>query len=651
MEFKLKVKIKPSGDQPKAIKKLVDGLKKGHKFQTLLGVTGSGKTFTIGCVIEKIQKPTLVIAPNKTLAAQLTAEFRRLFPSNEVCYFVSYYDYYQPEAYLPQSDTYIEKEAEINEEIDRLRHLATSALSSRRDVIICASVSSIYGLGNPSYYQEISMHLEPGRIITRETLIRELSRLKYTRTKILTRGRFLVRGEVIEIMPPGEDVIYRIEMSGDKISEIFMIEPLTKKRKKVDRLDIFPTKHFVTPEPVLREAISEIKKELSERLRFFKKKNLFLEAERLERRTLYDLEMLKELGYCAGIENYSRYLSGRAPGQPPYSLIDYFPKDYLLVIDESHITLPQLRGMYEGDRSRKETLVEHGFRLPSALDNRPLKFNEFEERINQVIFTSATPAGYERKKSAQIVEQIIRPTGLIDPEIVVRPAENQIDDLINKLKKVIKAGNRALVTTLRKKTSEDLSEYLAEKGFKTNYLHSEVDTLERVGVLEDLRKGKIDVLVGVNLLREGLDLPEVELVAILDADKEGFLRSETSLIQTMGRAARNVRGKVILYADEITDSMKRAIKETRRRRRLQRAHNKKHKITPKSISKKIVKFFEEIERPEPVKEYEETLEIKDIPKVIEKKTAEMHKLAKNLEFEKAALLRDEIRELKKLVLR
>jgi len=651
MEFKIKVKIKPAGDQPKAIKKLVNGLKKGHKFQTLLGVTGSGKTFSIANVIEKIQKPTLVIAPNKTLAAQLTTEFRQLFPDNEACYFVSYYDYYQPEAYLAPTDTYIEKEAEINEEIDRLRHLATSALLTRKDVIICASVSCIYGLGNPNFYQEISIHLEPGQIITRETLLRELVRLKYTRSKILSRGKFLARGEVVEVMPPGEDMIYRIEMSGDKISKVFAIDPLIKKRKKVLRVDIFPTKHFVTPEPVLTEAIGQIKKELVERLGFFKKKNLFLEAERLERRTLYDLEMLKELGYCAGIENYSRYLSGRAPGQPPYTLIDYFPRDFLLVIDESHVTVPQLRGMYEGDRSRKETLVAHGFRLPSALDNRPLKFNEFEARINQAIFTSATPAGYERKKSAQVVEQIIRPTGLVDPKIIVQPAENQIDDLIIKLKKVIKARGRALVTTLRKKTAEDLSEYLREKGFKTDYLHSEVATLDRVVVLENLRRGKIDILVGVNLLREGLDLPEVELVAILDADKEGFLRSETSLIQTMGRAARNVRGRVILYADEITGSMSRAIKETNRRRRIQAAYNRKHKITPKSISKKIVKFFEEIERPEPVKEYEKALDIKDIPKILEEKTREMKELAKNLEFEKAALIRDEIKQLKKLILK
>jgi len=597
MAFKLKTKFKPAGDQPQAIKKLVTGLRKGYKFQTLLGITGSGKTFTIGCVIEKIQKPTLIIAPNKTLAAQLTAEFRRFFPENEICYFVSYYDYYQPEAYLPQSDTYIEKEAEINEEIDRLRHLATSALLTRRDVIICASVSCIYGLGNPFYYQKISMHLEPGRVITRQSLIRELVRLKYTRSRILSRGKFLARGEIVEVMPSSEDTIYRIEMSEDKISKIFMIDPLTKKRKKINKIDIFPAKHFVTPEPALTEAINEIRKELAERVKFFKKKNLFLEAERLERRTLYDLEMLKELGYCAGIENYSRYLSGRAPGQPPYTLIDYFSKDYLLIIDESHITLPQLRGMYEGDRSRKEVLVKHGFRLPSAFDNRPLKFEEFEEKVNQVIFTSATPGNYERKKSLQIVEQIIRPTGLVDPKVIIKPTENQIDDLVGQLKKVIEAKNRALVTTLRKKTAEGLSEYLTEKGFKTSYLHSEVSTLDRVRILENLRKGKIDILVGVNLLREGLDLPEVELVAILDADKEGFLRSETSLIQTMGRAARNVKGRVILYADEVTNSMKKAIKETNRRRQLQRAYNKKHKITPKSISKKIVKFFEEIEKP------------------------------------------------------
>jgi excinuclease ABC subunit B len=659
--FKLKTKFRPKGDQPKAIKSLVEGFKKGFFVQTLLGVTGSGKTFTMACVIEKLGIPTLVISHNKTLASQLTSEFREFFPNQAVEYFVSYYDYYQPEAYLPTTDTYIEKEAEINEEIDRLRHQATSAVLSRKDVIIVASVSCIYGLGSPKIYKEETLNLKKGRCpqiekifsSLREGLIKRLVRLHYVRSEILEAGRFRLRGPILEIMPPHGRFFVRVELAEDKIKKIEEVDPLKRKiLRSCDEILIFPARHFLVPEPLLSEALESIEKELEERLKFFKKQKKFLEAERLERRTRYDLEMLREIGYCHGIENYSRHLSGRAPGEPPFTLLDYFPEEFLVIIDESHVTIPQLRGMYEGDRSRKKTLIEHGFRLPSALDNRPLKFSEFEAYLNQVIFTSATPGPYERKKSGQIVEQIIRPTGLPDPEVVVRPAKDQIDNLIKEIKEVLKRKGRILITTLTKKMAEDLTTYLGEKGFKARFLHSEVETLDRIVLLKHLRQGVFDVLVGVNLLREGLDLPEVELVAILDADKEGFLRSETSLIQTIGRAARNVRGKVILYADEVTGSMKRALKETNRRRALQLDYNRRHHIKPQSIKKAIKTIIDHELQPRPlIKEYLELESLEDIPKLIKEKEKEMKEAAKALNFEQAIFLREEIASLKKLKLK
>ncbi len=650
--FKLKAKFKPKGDQPKAIKRLVNGLKNHYQHQTLLGVTGSGKTFTVANVIYEIQRPALVIAPNKTLAAQLTSEFREFFPDSAVEYFVSYYDYYQPEAYIPSSDTYIEKEAQINEEIDRLRHRATSALLSRPDTIICATVSCIYGLGSPDNYHNAMTKLECGRIISRKEILENLVSLYYTRSTILKRGFFRAQGNIIEIMPPSDEIIFHIEMKEDRIIEITILEALTRKEiEKVNEIDIFPAKHFIVPEPMMKEAFIEIEKELKNRLEYFEKNGKFLEYERLKRRTRYDLEMMRQIGYCNGIENYSRYLTGRAPGEAPYSLMDYFPKDYLLVIDESHITIPQLHAMYEGDKSRKMNLVEHGFRLPSALDNRPLKFSEFEHKINQAIYTSATPGRYEAEHSTQVVEQIIRPTGLIDPEIVLRPVAGQVKDLVAEVEEVVSRKERVLVTTLTKRMSEDLTEHLVGRGIKARYLHSEVATLDRVVILEDLRKGKFDVLVGVNLLREGLDLPEVSLVGILDADKEGFLRSETSLIQTIGRAARNIRGKVILYADNITDSMRKAIKETNRRRKIQAAYNKKHHITPATIKKEIKSIIDHELRPKPVKEFIEIERLEDIEGYLKIKEKEMRAAAKNLEFEKAALIRDEIMQLKRLQLK
>ena len=624
--FKLKSNFKPSGDQPEAIKKLVEGVKKGQHYQTLLGVTGSGKTFTMANVISQFDMPVLVMAPNKALAAQLYREYKNFFPENSVNYFVSYYDYYQPEAYMPSTDTYIDKEAMINEEIDRLRHQATSALLSRRDVIIVASVSCIYNLGVPLNYFESSLHLESGQPIVRGDLIRQLVKIQFERTPgAIKRGQFRARGDVFEIMPASENVLYKIEIKDQKIAEINVVDPLTRrelssraplsfprKRESSGRLldshfhgndslrevVIFPPKHFISSEPKVKEAISEIKKELKERLEYFKKAGMYLEAERLERRTKYDMEMLKTLGFCHGIENYSRHLAGKLAGEPPDTLISYFPRkdnkpDFLTIMDESHIGLPQVRGMYEGDRSRKEVLAQFGWRLPSALDNRPLKFNEFEERVGQVIFTTATPGDFEMKHSMQIVEQVIRPTGLIDPPIEVRPVfdkktnKGQIDDLALEIDKVVKNGERAIINTLTKKMAEDLDEYLRKKGYKVNYLHSDIKTLQRTEILMDFRKGKFDVLIGVNLLREGLDLPEVTFVAILDADREGFLRSESSLIQTMGRCARNVSGKVILYADSMTGSMKRAIYEVDRRSKKQMEYNKKHKITPKTIKKTI----------------------------------------------------------------
>jgi excinuclease ABC subunit B len=610
--FKLKSKFQPSGDQPQAIKKLMAGLERGDRYQTLLGVTGSGKTFTIANVISQFNKPILVMAPNKTLAAQLYREYKNFFPHNSVNYFVSYYDYYQPEAYMPITDTYIEKEAMINEEIDRLRHQATSALMSRRDVIIVASVSCIYNLGVPTDYLEATLHLEIGKQITRGDLIRQLVKMQFERTNgALERGRFRSRGDMVEIMPASGEVVYYIELADQKIQEIMLTEPLTRKKiEDLKEIVIFPPKHFMSSEPRRETAIKEIRKELQERLKYFKQNKLYLEAERLGRRTKYDLEMLKTVGYCHGIENYSRHLSGKMAGEPPETLISFFPKkdgqphsigsgqaDFLTIMDESHVGVPQVRGMYEGDHSRKEVLVQYGWRLPSALDNRPLKFSEFEQRIGQVIFTSATPGNWERKQSSQIVEQLIRPTGLVDPPIEVRQVfdkkknYSQIDDLIHEITKVVARKGRVLVNTLTKKMAEDLTDFLKQKDFKVNFMHSDTKTLERTKILLDFRQGTFDILIGVNLLREGLDLPEVTLVAILDADREGFLRNDTSLIQTMGRASRNVRGRVILYADKLTDSLKRAINESQRRRIKQLTYNKKHGITPTTIHKKNEDFL------------------------------------------------------------
>ncbi len=649
MRFQFNSKYKPSGDQPKAIKELIDGLKKDFQHQTLLGATGSGKTFTIAKVIEEIQKPTLVIVHNKTLAAQLTSEYRTFFPKNAVEYFVSYYDYYQPEAYLPDTDVYIEKDVEINQEIERLRHAATQALLTRKDVIIVASVSCIYGLGSPEIYKKTMLLFEKGKVKDRQDLIKRLIEMHFTRSDILERGRFRLRGQTLEIMPADQEEVIRVEFEDDKVQQIIVFEAITmKKLADKNKIIIYPAKHFVFEEPILEKAIKEIKKDLELRSVELEKQGKILELERLCRRTRYDIELLQEVGFCSGIENYSRYLTGRYPGQPPYTLIDFFPEDFLLVIDESHVTVPQLQGMYEGDRSRKKNLIEHGFRLPSAFDNRPLKFNEFEERINQVIYTSATPSNYERKNSKKIVEQIIRPTGLIDPELEVRPTAGQVDNLILEIKKRAQDNERILVTTLTKRMAEDLSEHLKEANVKSEYLHSEVNTLDRVGILENLRKGEFDCLVGVNLLREGLDLPEVTLVAILDADKEGFLRSEVSLIQTIGRAARNVKGKVILYADNITGSMKRAIDETERRRKIQIKYNKEHNITPKTIQKSIQTIIDHELKPEVNKEYIKLENLEDLPKVLKIKQDEMKKAAQNLEFEKAAILRDEIIQLRKL---
>lgn len=597
--FKLISPFKPAGDQTKAIKQLLKGLERGYRFQTLLGVTGSGKTFTIANVIATYNKPTLVISPNKALAAQLYREYKSFFPENEVCYFISYYDYYQPEAYLPLTDTYIAKEAVINEEIEKLRHRATSALLTRRDVIVVASVSCIYNLGVPLNYFESAIHLEINKPLTREDLLRQLVKIHFKRTNSdLKAGYFRVRGERIELMPASGEVIYQIEICQQKISVLAVIDEMTRKIKyQLNELVIFPPKHFVISSPQLEKAIKEIELELKERVVFFRKQKKWLEAERLERRTKNDLAMIKVLGYCHGIENYSRHLTGKLVGEPPETLLSYFPfsdgqADFLTIIDESHITVPQLKGMYEGDKSRKETLIEYGFRLPSALDNRPLKFKEFLERIGPVIFTSATPGEYELKVSSQVVEQIIRPTYLVDPPVEVRPASSQIDDVISEIKKVIEKKERVLVNTLTKRTAEELSEFLKEKGIKTNYMHSETKPLERAKILTDFRKGIFDVLVGVNLLREGLDLPEVSLVAILDADREGFLRSETALIQLMGRAARNVSGKIILYAEEITNSMRKALQEAERRRKIQLAYNKLHKIKPQTIKKAILPLID-----------------------------------------------------------
>ncbi|MGI6558374.1 MAG: excinuclease ABC subunit UvrB [Limnochordia bacterium] len=645
-EFRVVADFEPRGDQPKAIKQLARGINEGMRAQTLMGITGSGKTFTISKVIEAVQKPTLVIAHNKTLAAQLYSEFKEFFPDNAVHYFVSYYDYYQPEAYVPQTDTYIEKDASINDEIDRLRHAATSALFERRDVIIVASVSCIYGLGSPEDYLGLTLSLKHGDLRDRDKILRRLVAVQYQRNDVgFTRGTFRVRGDVVEIIPVYNENIIRLEFFGDEIDRIVEVDPITGELLgEKEAIAIYPASHYVTTEEKMQRAIASIERELEEQLKYLRSRDKLLEAQRLEQRTRYDLEMLREIGYCQGIENYSRHLAGREPGEAPATLLDYFPDDFLLVIDESHQTIPQIRAMYAGDRSRKETLVEFGFRLPSALDNRPLTFAEFESHIRQVVFVSATPGPYERENSDQLVEQIIRPTGLVDPEIIVRPVKGQIDHLLGEINKVVERGERVLVTTLTIKMAEDLTEYLADMGVRVRYLHSEIETLERVEILRDLRLGKFDCLVGINLLREGLDLPEVSLVAILDADKEGFLRSETSLIQTIGRAARNVRGRVIMYADVITDSMRRAIDETERRRRIQMAYNKAHNITPVTIQK-AVRDRIQAAPPEPVKKTPEDPE--DLVALIAQLEKEMYAAAEKLEFEQAAQIRDAIYELRR----
>ena len=652
-KFKLVSDFKLEGDQPRAVEVLTESLSKGNKHQTLLGVTGSGKTFTLANVIANFGKPALIISHNKTLAAQLYNEFRQFFPMNAVEYFVSYYDYYQPEAYIPQTDTYIEKDASINDEIDRLRLKATSSLLERDDVIIVASVSAIYGLGSPEEHRELFLFLERGQKIGREEILRRLVTLQYERNDVgFQRGKFRVRGDVLEIFPAySQGITTRIELFGETVERILEVDSLTGKIiGDKDKTAVYPAKHFVTSPDRIETAIQSIKRELEKRLAELRKENKLLEAQRLEMKTKYDMEMMCEMGYCQGIENYSRHLSGRSPGEAPYTLIDYFPSDYLLIIDESHVTIPQIGGMYHGDRARKETLIEHGFRLPSALDNRPLNFKEFEEKMNRVIYVSATPGPYELKKSRMIVEQIIRPTGLLDPEISVRPVAGQIDDLIGEIKKRARKKQRVLITTLTKRMSEDLAEYLHEMNLKVRYLHSEIDTLERIEILQDLRLGKFDCLVGINLLREGLDLPEVSLVAILDADKEGFLRSHTSLIQVSGRAARHVDGKVIMYADSLTGSMKRAIEETDRRRRIQMKFNRDHGITPRSIKKSIQSMVatnrhaaehvrDLLKEPEGGYIPEKSFLIADLEK-------EMMGAARKLEFERAAVLRDRINELK-----
>ena len=654
-EFNLVSDYLPQGDQPQAIKKLIDGMSDAYKYQTLLGVTGSGKTFTMANVIQKIQLPTLVISHNKTLAAQLCSEFRKYFPYNAVEYFVSYYDYYQPEAYIPRTDTYIEKDSSINEEIDRLRLSATSSLLERKDVIIVASVSCIYGLGSPKDYKELVLKVNIHEIFERDKILDRLINIHYERNDIdFHRGTFRVMGDIIEIFPSYLEYAFRIELWNDEVETISQINPLTGKvLEKRDKLIVYPAKHFVTTQDKLKSALFSIEEELKEKLKYFKKEGKLLEAQRLEQRTRYDLEMLREVGYCSGIENYSRHISGRKPGEPPTTLLDYFPSDFMIFIDESHVTIPQLRGMFAGDKSRKDSLVEYGFRLPSAYDNRPLYFKEIENYMHKVIFVSATPAKYELEKSSQIVEQVIRPTGLVDPEVILKPVKNQIDSLIEEIKKRTEKKERILVTTLTKRMAEDVAEYLNEINIKAKYLHSEIKTLERINILKGLRLGKFNVLVGVNLLREGLDLPEVSLVAILDADKEGFLRSETSLIQTMGRAARNINGTVILYCENITGSIRRAVKETNRRRKIQLAYNQAYHINPQTITKSIEEF--NIVNSENNLEYFSTvieeqgkyLNQNNLGLLIKSLEKEMKQSAKNLDFERAALLRDEIRRLKK----
>jgi len=651
--FDLVSKYKPSGDQPKAIAELVQGIKEGKRFQTLLGATGTGKTFTMSNVIQQVNKPTLVIAHNKTLAGQLYSEFKEFFPNNAVEYFVSYYDYYQPEAYVPQTDTYIEKDASINDEIDKLRHSATSALFERNDVIIVASVSCIYGLGSPDEYRELVVSLRTGMEKDRNELLRQLVSIQYERNDVnFTRGTFRVRGDVVEIFPASRDErCIRVEFFGDEIDRLTEIDALTGEiLGEREHVAIFPASHYVTREDKMKLAIESIEKELEERLQELKAENKLLEAQRLEQRTRYDLEMLREMGFCSGIENYSRHLTFREPGATPYTLLDFFPDDFLIIVDESHVTLPQIRGMYNGDLARKKVLVEHGFRLPSALDNRPLRFDEFEAKIHQAIFVSATPGDYELERCPTVVEQIIRPTGLLDPTIDVRKTEGQIDDLLHEIQLRVKRDERVLITTLTKKMAEDLTDYLTEMGIKVRYLHSEIKTLERIEIIRDLRLGVFDVLVGINLLREGLDIPEVSLVAILDADKEGFLRSEQSLIQTMGRAARNANGHVILYADKITKAMEAAITETRRRRRIQEEHNKKHGIVPKTVQKEgrdVIRATKVVEDAESYQLGEDVSNMsrKEKEKLIQRIEKEMKQAARDLQFERAAELRDLMLEL------
>jgi len=644
----------PQGDQPQAIEKLVQGINEAKKHQVLLGVTGSGKTFTMANVIAQVKKPALVIAPNKTLAAQLYNEFKEFFPHNAVRYFVSYYDYYQPEAYVPSTDTYIEKDASINDEIDKMRHSATKALLECRDVIIVASVSCIYGLGSPETYFEMIVYLEEGMEVERDKILRKLVDIQYQRSDYdFHRGTFRVRGDIVEVFPAYEDAsAVRVEFFGDRVEGLFEIDPIRGRvERRVGKVAIYPASHYVTTEERMKQAVGEIRLELKERLQELRAQNKLLEAQRLEQRTFYDLELLHEMGFCPGIENYSRHLTGRKPGEPPPTLLNYFPDDFLLFIDESHVSVPQIGGMYRGDRSRKETLVEFGFRLPSALDNRPLNFEEFERVVNQTIYVSATPANYELEKCGGVtVEQLIRPTGLTDPEILVRPARTQVDDLLEEIRKRAEKNERVLVTTLTKRMAEDLTDYYQDLHVRVRYLHSDIETLERVEIIRELRKGSFDVLVGINLLREGLDLPEVSLVGILDADKEGFLRSERSLIQTIGRAARHINGTVILYADSVTQSMKRAIDETSRRRRMQAAFNKKHGITPqtivKSLGARLVEVYEADYVTVPlVAEKAGKYKPDDIPRLVQQLKKEMKRAAENLEFEKAAELRDRIREL------
>jgi excinuclease ABC subunit B len=654
-KFELRSDFQPTGDQPQAIASLVRGIRDGLQHQTLLGATGTGKTYVVSKVIEEVQKPALVIAHNKTLAAQLYAEFREFFPHNAVEYFVSYYDYYQPEAYVPKHDLYIEKDADINEEIDRLRLAATTALFSRRDVIIVASVSCIYAIGDPQEWGRVVIELERGQRHRRDTLLRHLVSIYYERNDVaLDRGNFRVRGDTLEVMPAYGETVYRIGLWGDEIERITEVDPLTGEvLSELNELKIFPAKHFITPDEKREQALLDIQAELQGRLEQLRAQGKLLEAQRLEQRTRYDLEMIREIGYCSGIENYSRHLQQRPPGSPPWTLMDYFPADYLLIVDESHMTIPQVRGMYHGDRSRKRTLVDYGFRLPSALDNRPLSFEEFEARVNQAAYTSATPGPYEMSKSQQVVEQIIRPTGVVDPQLIVRPAQGQVDDLLGRINERLERGERVLVTTLTKRMAEDLSDYLRDLGVNVHYLHSEIQTIERVEILRDLRLGAYDVVVGVNLLREGLDLPEVSLVAILDADKEGFLRSDTALIQTVGRAARHINGTAVLYADEITDSMRRAIDETERRREIQVAYNQEHGIEPASIVKEVRDLTDRVRR-QAAPEEKPGVGLAQLPRdelarLIRELKKQMKAAADNLEFEKAALLRDRIFELRQVL--